>query len=109
MVRAGIDANMWVEVVISSLLCSGFPLSSKTNISKFQLDQESGRRSSTVWMSYLSLVIYLFNGKFLGEGGGVLGLFFSGYVPLASLSPYPIMVYSKASYRPHLSHFWANV
>ena len=42
-------------------------------------------------------------------GGGVLGSSFAGYVPLASQSPYPIIVYSVASYRPHLSHFWANV
>ena len=42
--------HMWVEFVVGSLLCferffsgySAFPLSSKTNISKFQLDQESG-------------------------------------------------------------------
>ena len=41
---------MWVEFVIGSLLCSkrffsrysGFPLSSKTNTSKFQFNQESG-------------------------------------------------------------------
>ena len=38
-------------------------------------------------------------------GGGVLGLIFAGYVPLASQSSYPIMVYSVANYRPHLSHF----
>ena len=44
----------------------------------------------------------------LGGGGGVLGLIFAGYVPLASQSPYPIIVYSVANYRPHLSHFWAN-
>ena len=38
--------HMWVEFVVGSLLCSerffsgysGFPLSSKTNISKFQFD-----------------------------------------------------------------------
>ena len=60
--------HMWVEVVFGSLLCSerffsgysGFPLSSKTNISKFQFDQESGRRRTTMWMSYLQIVIYLF-------------------------------------------------
>ena len=47
--------HMWVELVVGSLLCSGFPLSSKTNISKFQFHQESGR----------------YHGKFLGarEGG----------------------------------------
>ena len=33
-----------------------------------------------------------------GEGGGVLGLIFIGYVPLASQSPYPIVVYSVANY-----------
>ena len=32
-----------------------------------------------------------------------------GYVPLASQSPYPIIVYSAANYRLHLSLFWANV
>ena len=44
--------------------------------------------------------------------GGVLGSGnsgFAGYVPLASQNPHPIIVYSVASYRPHLSHFWANV
>ena len=41
--------QMWVEFVVGSRLCSerffsgysGFPLSSKTNISKFQFDLES--------------------------------------------------------------------
>ena len=40
---------------------------------------------------------------------GVLGLTFAGYVPLASQSPYPIIVYSVANYRPHLSQFWVNM
>ena len=60
--------NMWVEFVVGSLPCSerffsgcpGFPLSSKTNISNFQFDQESGRRRTTMWMCYLQIVIYLF-------------------------------------------------
>ena len=59
--------HMWVEFVVGSLPCSerffsgysGFPLSSKTNISKFQFDQESGRRRTTVWICYLQIVIYL--------------------------------------------------
>ena len=38
-----------------------------------------------------------------------MGSSFPGYVPLASQNPYPIIVYSVASYRHHLSHFWANV
>ena len=33
----------------------------------------------------------------------------TGYVPLASQSPYPIIVYFVANYRPHLSHFWGDV
>ena len=46
----------------------------------------------------------------LGQGGGeVLGLIFARYVPLASQSPYPIIVYSVANYRPHLSQFCANM
>ena len=43
------------------------------------------------------------------RGGGVLGSIFAGYVALASTSPYPILVYSVANYRPHVSHFWANI
>ena len=62
--------HMWVEFVVGSLPCSerffsgysGFPLSSKTNISKFQFDQESGRRRTTLWMCYLKIIIYLFLG-----------------------------------------------
>ena len=43
-----------------------------------------------------------------GVGGrGLLGLISAGYVPLASQSPYPIIVYSVADCIPHLSHFWA--
>ena len=57
--------------------------------------------------------VFLLQGKGRGElgcgGGGVLGLIFAGYVPLASQSPSPIIVYSVANYRPRLSHFWANV
>ena len=44
-----------------------------------------------------------------GGGLGVLRLIFAWYVPLASQSPYPIIVYSVANYRPHLSHFWENI
>ena len=46
-----------------------------------------------------------------GGGGGVvvLGLIFAVYVPLASQNLYPIIVHSVANFRPHFSHFWANV
>ena len=59
---------MWVEFVVGSLLCSdrffcgysSFPVSSKTNIYKFQFDQESGRRRTTLCTTSKSLfVIYL--------------------------------------------------
>ena len=61
--------HMWVEFVVGSLLSfqrffsgySGFPLSSKPNISQFQFDQESRRRRATLWMCYLQIIIiYLF-------------------------------------------------
>ena len=39
------------------------------------------------------------------RGGGNIGLIFAGYVPLASQSPYPIIVYSVANYRPNLFTF----
>ena len=45
----------------------------------------------------------------INNPGGVLGLMFAGYVPLASQSPHPILVYFLANYRPHLSHFLENV
>ena len=60
--------HMWVEFVVGSLLCSdrffcgysSFPVSSKTNIYKFQFDQESGRRRTTLCTTSKSLfVIYL--------------------------------------------------
>ena len=41
--------------------------------------------------------------------GVLLGSIFARYVPLAPPSPYPIIVYSVANYRPHVSHFWANI
>ena len=41
------------------------------------------------------------------SGGGTWVKFC--WVCAASQSPYPIIVYSVASYRPYLSHFWANV
>ena len=64
---------MWVEFVVGSLLYSerffsrysGFPLSSKTSISKFQFDQESGRQRTTLWMCYLQIIIYLFTYLFI--------------------------------------------
>ena len=40
---------------------------------------------------------------------GGLGSSFVGYVPLDSQNPYPIIVHSVANYRPHQSHFWANI
>ena len=41
-------------------------------------------------------------------GKGYLVQFFAGYVPLATPNSYPIIGYSVAKYRPHVSHFWAN-
>ena len=60
--------HMWVEFVVGSLLRSErfsldtpvFLSFSKTNISKFQFNQESGRRRTTLWLYYLQIFIYLF-------------------------------------------------
>ena len=68
----------------------------------------------------ISVMLYptkYFMGKKVFENTGLLivpiyvppGLDFAGYVPQASQNPYPIIVYSLAKYRPHLSHFWENV
>ena len=66
--KSRLRRHMWAEFVVGSLLCSerfffgysGFPLSSKTSIFKFQFDQESGRRRTTFWIRYLQvLFIYL--------------------------------------------------
>ena len=57
--------------------------------------------------SLFILTHYISLGLF--RGWGVLGLIFAGCVPLASQRPYLIIVYSVVSYRPHLSHFRANI
>ena len=50
-----------------------------------------------------------FNLSPLSRGGGGTWVRFC-WVCAAGLSePHPIIVYSVANYRPHLSHFWANV
>ena len=41
-------------------------------------------------------------------GGGVLGSVLLGMCHWLFRTTYPIIVYSVANYRPHLSHFWAN-
>ena len=41
-----------------------------------------------------------------GGGGGYWPVRFGEYVPLASQSPYLIILYSVANYKPHLSPFW---
>ena len=71
--------------------------------------------SHTICNSYSGMNAYpIFDSPFKrlarrSPPGGYFGYFFAGYVPLASQSLYPIIVYSVANYRPHLSHFWANM
>ena len=50
--------HLRLGIICGTVQYSGFPLSSKTNISKFQFDQESGRRRTTLWMCYLQIIIY---------------------------------------------------
>ena len=65
----GVDAICGLSLLlVLSLAPRGFfpgtpvfpSISSKTNISKFQFDQESGGQRTTMWMCYLQIVIYLF-------------------------------------------------
>ena len=49
------------------------------------------------------------NTCYVNKARGIIRSSFVGYVPLASQNPHPITVYSVANYRPHLSHFWANI
>ena len=53
------------------------------------------------------MLITLNRGRLLAPpgGGGLLGLISTGYVPLVSQNPYPIIVYSVAKYGLHLCHF----
>ena len=70
-------------------------LSAKADmVSKLQLNKRDIYRIITRWG---------------GGGGGIWVQFHWVYVPLASQSPYPIIVYSVTNYRPHLSDFWANM
>ena len=63
-------------------------------------------RATYIRGTYIIRCLFLFTGR----SGGTWVNFFSGYVTLTSQSPYPIIVYSVASYRPHftVSH-WANM
>ena len=44
-----------------------------------------------------------------GGGGGYLGYSLMGMCRWPLTAPIPSVVYSVSNYRPHLSHFWANV
>ena len=68
--QRGLGSNLGVDAIcgLSLLLVLSFDPrgfspgalvfpSPKTNISKFQFDQESGRRRTTLWMCYLKIVI----------------------------------------------------
>ena len=78
---------MWVESVVDSLHCSeiffsrysGFPLTSKTNISKFQFDQEQNMKNHFKdelpikhhrdWSLLNSLPIDNLNGSVMNQNG----------------------------------------
>ena len=65
--------------------------------------------SAMVWTPIRYLTLHLRDWRGAVPRGGTSVIFFAWYVPLASQSLYPIIVYSVANYRPHLSHFWANM
>ena len=59
-------------------------------------------KSSSILRRFITQVN---SGHFLGGGGGYSGLMFVGYLPLASQSSCPIIIYFWANYRPQISHF----
>ena len=87
--------HMWVEFVVVSLPCSerffsgysGFPLSSKTNISKFQFNQESGRRRTTLWMCYLQTIIIILYYYYIIKMGVA---YWQGHGLLLNIHPPPL-------------------
>ena len=107
-----------LSTVLSNFICFVFLNSGNSlrNFSTVQNKKSSERKHRQIWRCNMltssnnsslnfSTVIVLLN----TDRGGLLGSGFAGYVPLASQNPHPIIVYSVANYRPHLSHFWANV
>ena len=68
-----------------------------------------GFNLKTIWMMLIMLMANRRDEIPGVGGGGVLGLIFAGYVPLASQNRYSFIVYFLGNYRPHVSQFWANV
>ena len=89
------------KYIITSKSNSSFGMIAKATGVK--MTAKSGRENSSFCFSMKNNL-----NQHAGIPGGVLGPSFAGYVPLASQNPYPIIVYSVANYRPHLSHFWAK-
>ena len=78
---------------------------STTNLVGGSIKELVGDRKSPSPSSHFSFALRDPRGVCVcGGGGGVLGLIFAGYVPLAFQSPYPIIIYFLANFRPHLSH-----
>ena len=66
------------------------------------LDTREGRVEGKYSGFYENVKMWMYHGTELpgpGESGVVLGFIFVGYLPLASQSPYPIIVYSVANFR----------
>ena len=73
---------------------------------KFQLDTTPLCQSRVVCEQTNRNTDY--NCKASLSGGGTWVNFCWVCAARASQNPHPIIVYSAASYRPHLSHFWTN-
>ena len=112
---ATLDRNKTNECLEHLRKCSAYLRYPEKSSKYFEWISALFRRATdflaNLWNNGSSLRILMklqWNDFICPPGRGVLGLIFAGYVPLASQSPYPIIVYSVANYRPHLSHFWAN-
>ena len=68
-----------------------FPLSSRTNISKFQYAQESGRRETTLWMCFPQIIIILLLSLLLLSLSLSLSLSLFSIASYTLLEPGPIL------------------
>ena len=117
---------MWVEFVVGSLLCSerffsgyfGFPLPSKTSISKFQFDQESGRRRTICGCATSkSLFIHLFIYYLLLVGVWIPSLYLIFYFSVLGfqikyssclINHFSVYGYWMKHHMPHVWHIWLS-
>ena len=100
---------LFVRYVLSFLRWNDLQFPNRTPLSSVTCSLTGAYYRLNAFSFRFPVILSVILDKHTPPGGGrvvgVLGLIFAGYVPLASLSPYPIIVYFVATYTPHLRHF----